>query len=198
MKLIDIIKKMNKVALIWIAAWIVVYLFDLAIGLQEVFCSEGISLIGTEYYRLFTGLLLHINLFHLIGNIGGMYFICQFLDGKINNYLLFACSVIMGTGANLLFSLIRPESYMVGGSPMIFVLIGFIIILQWRRKDLPRFQLKTRCGNWIVGYATLGNLPFFSKDGSTFLIHMLGLAIGLVFGFLIAGIINILNLKSER
>lgn len=81
---------------------------------------------------------------------------------------------------------------MVGGSPMTFALIGFLIVLQMKRRDLPRFQLGTWYGNYIVGYATLGNLPFFSKDGSTLFVHTIGLLIGILSGvFLIKKVYDI-------
>lgn len=177
--------KINKVGLIWIFIWIAIFILDLIIGLKSMFCCKGIKIIGTEYYRLFTGLLVHINIFHIFANVVAMYFVCEFIDKKINNYILFVFSILMGAIANGLFSIMNPQSYMVGGSPMIFALIGLIVILQWKRKDLPRFRLGTWYGNWIVGYAILGNIPYFSKDCSTLLIHILGFVTGILFGLLI-------------
>ena len=72
----------------------------------------------------------------------------------------------------------------IGGSPVVFALIGFILISQFMRKSLPRFQLGTWYGNWIVGYAVLGNLPFFSGNASTLIIHLMALAVGAAFGAL--------------
>lgn len=178
----NIVKTMNRVSMIWIILWIVIFLLDMIFELKGILCCKGIGILNTDYYRIFTGLLLHINLFHIVANVIAMYFVCQFLNKKINNSILFVSSIIMGMLANFLFSVIRPKSYMVGGSPMIFALIGVIVILQWKRKDLPRFQLGTWYGNWIVGYAILGNIPFFSKDFSTFLVHILGFVVGLLFG----------------
>lgn len=67
----------------------------------------------------------------------------------------------------------------IGGSPVVFALIGFILISQLMRKSLPRFQLGTWYGNWIVGYAVLGNLPFFSGNASTLIIHLMALPVAI-------------------
>lgn len=176
--------KINKVGGIWILAWCVFFLLDVTVGINGMLCCKGMDIIGTEYYRLFTGLLLHVNVFYVVANMIAMYFVCAFLDGKIKNYILLVFSILAGTFANVLFSMINPQAYMVGGSPTIFALIGLIVMLQWKRKDLPRFQLGTWYGNWIVGYGILANLPFFSRDLSSLLIHILGLFVGILFGFL--------------
>ena len=62
------------------------------------------------------------------------------------------------------FSFVSPYgTRIIGGSPVVFALIGFILISQLMRKSLPRFQLGTWYGNWIVGYAVLGNFSFFPE-----------------------------------
>ena len=177
--------RINKVGLIWIFAWGCIFWLDIAFGLKELFCCKGLNIIGTEYYRFFTGLLLHVNLFHIWANMITMFFVCNFLNGKIKDTVLFAFSLIAGTLANFLFSMVSPQGYMIGGSPAIFALIGLIVVLQWKRKDLPRFKLGTWYGNWIVGYALFSNIPFFSKDFSTLIIHVIGFVVGLVFGMLV-------------
>lgn len=183
MKLLYAIRNTNKVALVWIFVWVLFFCMDYCIGLKEEMCSVGVNIIGNDYYRLFTGLLLHINLFHILGNSIAIYFVGQFLNGKMNHYILFGCSIVAGITANLLFAVIRPNAYMIGGSPVVYALIGFVVILQKMRKELPRFQTKTLC-QWILGYAIIGNYPFFSKDFSELIVHTLGFSAGIAFAFM--------------
>ena len=58
---------------------------------------------------------------------------------------------------------------------MVFSLIALMAVLQVVRKDLPGFNLNTAYGQWIAGYAILSNIPVFSKNSSTLVIHPLTL-----------------------
>ena len=69
-----------KTGYLWIAAWLVFYALGFRTDMQKLFANRGLHIIGKEYYRLFTGLLLHVNLFHLAVNAAGMYFVTGFLN----------------------------------------------------------------------------------------------------------------------
>ena len=181
--MLDKVREMNKVALIWILLWIIIFLFDRNKWMTQRLCSLGVSIVGKEYYRFFGGLLLHMNLLHIWANVMGMYYVCYFLNGKVSVGKLLIFSIVAGTIATIIYATFRPQSTMVGGSPMVFALIGLIIVLQLKHPELPRFRWKSQCGQWIVGYATLGNIPILTDDFSAFFVHMLGLGVGMVLGY---------------
>lgn len=76
-----------KTGYLWIAAWLVFYALGFRTDMPKLFANRGLHIIGKEYYRLFTGLLLHVNLFHLAVNAAGMYFVTGFLNGQTDGWM---------------------------------------------------------------------------------------------------------------
>lgn len=169
---------------IWIILWVVVFVLGTKMNTTDILANKGIYIIENEYYRFFTGLLAHANVVHLLANIVALYFIVDFLYGQVNSLKILAFSVFVGALSNFIFSMIYRDSVSVGGSPIIFAMLGLLIALQLQCKDVARFTLESLQGKWIVGYALLSNIPFFSGNSSTLLIH----GISLILAFLIASI----------
>lgn len=167
---------------LWIAAWWIFYFVGLKVDLVPLLGNQGFRLIDGQYYRFFTGLMLHVNLFHVLINSVAMYWTGVFLKGQVSKTKLLIFSAAAGTAANLVFSAIYPESISIGGSPVIFALIGLLFALQLFRADVPRFQPKTTYGSWIIGYAILGNIPIFSGNISTLVIHLTAFAVAFLLG----------------
>lgn len=172
-----------KCSYIWTIIWVVFYLIGLKFDLSSLLACKGGNIINGEYYRYFTGLFLHVNVIHLIINCIGIYWVGHFLNGKVNDWKLFVFSFVCATIANVFFSLYAKESISVGGSLVIFSLIGLIIVLQVFRKELPSFNPKSIAESWILGYAIFGNIPLFSGNISTLVIHVISLIVGILFGF---------------
>ena len=82
----------------------------------------------------------------------------------------------------IIFSMIYRESVSVGGSPIIFAMLGLLIAFQLQNKDVTRFTLETLQGKWIVGYAVLSNIPFFSGNISALLLHGISLLLAFLIG----------------
>lgn len=91
-------------------------------------------------------------------------------------------SLVSGEIANVIFSFIYPDSQSIGGSPVVFSLIALILVFQLLKKDAPEFKLKTTCGQWIVGYAILGNIPIFSGNISTLVVHAIAFFAAFILG----------------
>ncbi len=169
---------------IWIILWVVIFVLGTKMNTTDILANKGINIIEKEYYRFFTGLLTHVNIVHLVANIVALYFTVDFLYGQVNTFKLLAFSVLAGTMSNYIFSMIYRDSVSVGGSPIIFAMIGLLIALQLQNKDVVRFTLETLQGKWIVGYVILSNIPFFSGNVSTLVVH----GISLILAFLISSI----------
>lgn len=169
---------------IWLIVWIVVFAFGTRVNITDILANKGINIIENEYYRFFTGLFAHVNVLHLVANAVALFFVVDFLYGQVDSLKLLAFSAVVGIVSNLLFSMIYRNSVSVGGSPVIFAMIGLLIALQLQRKDVARFTLDILQGKWIVAYAILSNIPFFSGNLSTLLLH----GISLILAFIIASL----------
>lgn len=167
---------------IWIITWGIIYLLSFKADCFPLLSNRGLNIIGNQYYRFFTGLLVHVNFFHFLMNAAALYWVVDFLDRKINDMKLLIFSIAAGVSTNVIFSVLYPNSQSIGGSPVVFSLIALIAVLQVFQKDSPRFHLNTTCGLWIAGYAILGNIPIFSKDISTLTIHFLAFFVAFILG----------------
>lgn len=170
---------------IWSAIWVLVFILDYIFHLSPSLENKGISVIEKQYYRFVTGLFLHANLFHLAVNLAGIYYTGTFLYGHISEIRLLIFVSVSAVITNALFSVLYPQCTSIGGSPVVFALIGVLFLLQLTNKQMPRLQMGTVHGSWILSYAVLGNIPVFSKNASTLVIHMLALGISMVFGYFI-------------
>lgn len=169
---------------IWIVVWILIFLVGMKINCTELLGNKGINTIQNEYYRFFTGLLVHVNFIHLIANSITLYLVVNFLYGQVSSIKILIFSFIVGILSNIFFSMIYRDSVSVGGSPIIFALLGLLIALQVKNKDLVIFSLDSLQGKWIVGYAILSNIPFFSGNISTLVIHVISFVIALILGYI--------------
>ena len=167
---------------IWILIWGIVYLIGSQIDCTELLGNKGIHVIDGEYYRFFTGLLVHVNLLHVLLNMIALYYTVNYLSDLISQLKLFILSVFAAIAANILFSVIYPDSLSVGGSPLIFAMLGLTLTFQLLRKDGKRFTLNTSQTCWMLGYAILGNIPIFSGNISTLVIHLLAFILAFLLG----------------
>lgn len=59
-------KKTFRASYAIIAVWIAMFFVGLFTDINELLCNKGVNGINGEYYRFFTGLLLHVNWLHLL------------------------------------------------------------------------------------------------------------------------------------
>lgn len=170
---------------LWIACiWVVIYGAGLQYPLSEFLCGKGIQTLHSEYYRLLTGWLVHKNWLHLLANVSALYFAGVYLEETIGTkrFLLYGLCCITVTQVLLSF-IFSGAASIIGGSILIFSLIGGIVSICVLPVRLPKLRLHTWCGRWLLAYAILGNLPLFSLiDGSTIITHALALAVGAAAG----------------
>lgn len=173
--------KMNfRLNHIWLILWIVVFVLSSRINITEILANKGINIIENEYYRFFTGLFVHVNVLHLVANVVTLYFVVDFLYGQVDSMKLLVFSAMVGIISNFIFSMIYRDSVSVGGSPIIFAMLGLIIALQLQSIDVDRITLDTFQGKWILVYVILSNIPFFSRNISTLVIHGISLIISFI------------------
>lgn len=66
--------KKLKESTVWIIIWILMYLAGFFTNVSDIFSNRGIHIINGQYYRFFTGLLLHTGLIHILGKYSGDLF----------------------------------------------------------------------------------------------------------------------------
>ncbi len=165
--------------------WMIVWVMGQAVDLIPRLANKGMSILNGEYYRLASSLLLHNSLLHVLANAAALFFVGQYLEPQISPWKLSVLSITAGIAAYFLFSCIYRNSISLGGSPIVFSLIGLIGALVLHRADHEPFLVHTWYGRWILGYALLSNLPLFSDNLlSTLLIHGLSLVLGFLLGSL--------------
>ena len=185
---------MNKLLTHWfslglIAIWLIICIICQKADLAAYFANKGIATIGPQYYRFATSLLLHTNFLHMFANASALYFVGEYLELQIHPAKLLAFSLLIGVVAQTVFSFVYKNAVSIGGSPIVFALIGLIVALQIKRVDIFQFKLGTWYGNWIAGYAILANIPVFS-DGiaATLLLHGISAVLGILLGCLCVGL----------
>ena len=166
-----------KMSYLWIGIWFIFLIAGMQTSLFDALCNKGFQIIHHEYYRLITGLFLHVNLLHFAVNALAISYLDVYINQHIKAGVLFFISLLGGTIANIIFSLIYPESISVGGSPVIFALLGFVFIM---RSVLPKFHFHSLYGKWIIVYVIFAQIPFFSNNISTFVIHFISFVIGMI------------------
>ena len=100
---------------VWIIMWGTIYLASFKADCFHLLSNKGTNIIENQYYRFFTGLLVHVNCFHLIINAAALYWVLYFLDGKINEIKLMISSLVTGSLTNMIFSMLYPNSQSIGG-----------------------------------------------------------------------------------
>lgn len=171
-----------------ILIWVVLWLIGRRNDLIEQFAGKGFDVIGHEYYRFATSLLLHKGVLHMLANAAALYWVGVYLEPQFNSAKLCLFAIITAIQAQFLFSMIyRNSASMVGGSPIVFTLLGLILLLNIMEKPALKFELGTWYGNWIVGYVILSNLPILRNDISILAIHGISLVLGMLYGGIAIG-----------
>lgn len=152
-------------------------------SLSGFFSNRGMNLISGEYYRYASGLFLHQDLLHIFANASVMYWLGRYLEPQIDPSKLLLFSLSLGTITNILFSFLYPQAQSVGGSPLVYALLGLIVALQIMDADIFTFQFGTWYGNWIISYVILSNMLHRSDNvGAAWVIHGTAVLLGILFG----------------
>lgn len=170
----------------WALLGLVVFIFCFEVlHLPETVAAAGLDKHAVwrgEWWRLFTGPLMHGGLLHLLFNAAaliGLGRLVELLSSRYHLALIFTVSAFCGS----LFSLfLLPNTTSVGASGGLLGLIGFLGILGWRRKRImPPGFVKSVLIN-IALIAMMGMLAFKIIDNAA---HLGGLVGGAIAGVLL-------------
>jgi membrane associated rhomboid family serine protease len=177
-----------KVTRYIIGLWIAIHIVGRFVDINPYLWGVGIRNLHGQFYRYITETFLHVNWVHLIANCLALYFVTVYLNGKVSGLVIAVLGVFGSTATNIICSFLwKDAEHGMGGSTLIFALIGLILVMQVVCKTYAPFQLGTWYGNWTVGYVILGNMVCVTGglfDISTVIAHGVAFAMGILLSIL--------------
>lgn len=148
---------------------------------------DGALFRGGEVWRSVTALTLHLDLRHLLGNMGFGSLFGYFagrLVGSGVSWLAIVISAALANGLNTV--LLDPAHRSIGASTAVFAALGLLSGYVWRGKLMAQERWPYRLGP-IIGGAAL--LAFTGTGGENTDIgaHLMGYLSGLVTGMVLVG-----------
>lgn len=148
--------------------------------------------INHQFWRLFTAQFLHIGLLHLASNAVMILYLGRYIEPVIGHWRFLLIYLVSGIGGNLLsFAYGNDYSISAGASTALFGMIGTLIALYFRNKNVPLINLLGRQA-LVLGVVNLV-LDLFMKD-----VDILGHAGGLISGVMLVIICGTDFLPKEK
>jgi len=172
----------QKVRALWFLAAIV-----MVVGLVQLLVGGGFAAAqlhkeSPEWWRLFTGPLLHKNPLHFIMNAMGLWYLArrvEVLAGWPHSLTVFQFSLIGGSWATLTFV---PNYPSVGISGAVCGLLGFLLVFEWLHAKLAPRSARVRLLGMLTLLAVVGVIGFNFIDNAA---HLGGLFTGAVYAAIV-------------
>ena len=170
--------------------WLII-LCILAFALKWFFANDqiidylafsGENLLKGRVWTILTGLFLHSDLTHLLGNMIFLYIFGNTLENELGEKWILLPFFIGGTASFLLSSVFYdPTIYMIGASAAIFTLTAIIMLLKPLKFS---FYFLMPLGLVAIIYFTYNLLAISmgSQGNVSYIGHIIGFVIGVPFG----------------
>lgn len=113
-----------------------------------------------EYWRILTGMQLHIGLIHLLFNCYALYVLGKLIEILSNRAHLVIVFLLAGIGGNILSLIFMPDAASAGASGGILGFLGYLAVYGYkRRKILPPDFLKNMLFN--IGFIALYGIMLY-------------------------------------
>ena len=148
----------------------------------EYLAFSGENLLKGRVWTILTGLFLHSDLTHLLGNIIFLYIFGNTLENELGEKWILLPFFIGGTASFLLSSAFYdPAIYMIGASAAIFTLTAIIMLLKPLKFS---FYFLMPLGLVAIIYFTYNLLAVSmgSQGNVSYIGHIIGFVIGVPFG----------------
>lgn len=123
-------------------------------GLIKPLLSEG------EWWRLVTAGFVHASLPHLMANVGTLLVIGRVVEACVPRPWLFLTYAVAGVAGNLASWWVTPHASSLGASGAVLGVMGFLLVLAWRRPDEIPKTLRERVFMALVATGYIGALSF--------------------------------------
>ncbi len=154
---------------------------------------DGVRLRAGELWRMFTALTLHLDLKHLLGNMGfGALF--GFFAGRVAGpgvaWLTIVIAAALANGVNTL--LLDPVHRSIGASTAVFAALGVTSGFVWRGRLMAQDRWPYRVGPVVGGVALLAFTG--TGDANTDIgAHLMGFVAGFLAGMLLTRAASLLD-----
>lgn len=150
-------------------------------GAKENLAFSEYALFSGGYYTLITGLFVHGNSMHLVGNMIFLYVFGNSLEDEVG---AFNTTLVFFTGGVLSFILsmpFYPGTNMLGASAAIFSVMAALLLV---RRPGYSFRFLSPIGPLAILYFIFNIMAVKNADGGNvaYMAHILGFVIGLFFG----------------
>ncbi len=137
---------------------IIIYILTSMFGLIDNFAVNRFYITHGEAYRLFTGMFLHANLFHLIFNCYALYIIGMQLESFLGKWKYLAVYILSGLAGSCL-SIFMNAGYSVGASGAIFGLLGSLVYFGYHYRVYLETVVKSQIIPLIIINLLIGLMP---------------------------------------
>ena len=174
-----------------IAANVAIYVFTAYLSGNALEMSDSVLLqygqynpyilYNAEYWRLFTGMFVHANIAHIVGNMLFLFIYGLRAEDLFDLKEYLGIYLLSGLAGGLLTLFLWPDSLSVGASGAIFGMIGACTIY------LARARVATV--GWSIITALMYVFFLFAFNfgpNVNYLAHLGGLAVGLFMGYILA------------
>jgi len=150
-------------------------------GAKENLAFSEYALFNGGYYTLITGIFVHANWVHLIGNMVFLYVFGNILEDEVG---AFNTALVFFTGGVLSFILsipFYPGANMLGASAAIFSVMAALLLV---RRPVYSFRFLSPIGPLALLYFIFNIMAIKNAAGGNvaYMSHVLGFVIGLFFG----------------
>jgi len=165
------------------AAWVVLFIIQMCIGLDASFQHAALvkPLVRQgEVWRLFTGPMLHGNVWHILMNATSGIWLALLIERTAHRHVLVPLWLLGALGGSLCSLMMMPEQTSVGASGGLMAFVGFLAVMGWKRQNLlpPRFSANILRS--IVFMAFFGILAWAVVDNAA---HVGGAVTGALVGY---------------
>ncbi len=164
----------------------VVFLFSIvywgnSFGLADFLAAKGRQVfVEHQYWRLFTGILVHADLMHFLSNAMGLFLFGYLLYGYFGVRVYPVAALLSGAVVNAVsLATYSDEITLVGASGVVYLAAAFwltLFVLIERRFSVANRLLRS------VGFSLVMLLSSTFDPGVSYRTHAIGLIVGIVFG----------------
>ncbi|KTR09109.1 rhomboid family intramembrane serine protease [Curtobacterium luteum] len=162
------------------ALWL---LNQVAGGYVNLYLAYDTVLLGSQPWRIVTGLFVHSSFFHILFNMWAVWIFGRMLENMLGTWRFVALFFLAGLGGDLAVTLLSPQTPVVGASGAIFGLFAAFFVIQ-RSLGYNAVQLLVIMGlNLIVGFLPGTNISWQA--------HVGGIVLGFITGFVFSKTRNV-------